>query len=89
MWGGKGRSGYMNTNYIACINNLCLIFLDLTPSTLATDLGLSIRTSISEYVRLVTWISFTDPLEWARAELVDLNEGPRHNSGGDPQGLPM
>jgi len=31
--------------------------------TLTTDLGLSIRVSLFEYVRLVT-----GPLEWARAE---------------------
>jgi len=37
--------------------------------TLITDLGLSIRVSMLEYVRLVTGTSgFPGPLEWVRAE---------------------
>jgi len=36
---------------------------------LTTDLGLSIRVSMFEYVRLVTGTQvFLGPLEWARAE---------------------
>jgi len=46
-----------------------LIFFVATPlMTLTTDLGLSIRVSMFEYVRLVPrdWDLFPGPLEWAR-----------------------
>ena len=37
--------------------------------TLTTDLGLSIRVSMFEYVRLTSdWDIFLGPMEWARAE---------------------
>jgi len=53
--------------------------------TFTTDLGLSIRVAMFEYVRLATYL-FPSPLQWARAETGELTEG--CNSEGVSKGLP-
>ena len=54
--------------------------------TLTTDLGLSIRDSIFEYVRLVTGTSSEVPWNGPGVRQVELTDG--CYSEGDSQGLP-
>ena len=54
--------------------------------TLTTDLGLSIRVSMFEYVRLVTGTSSQVPWNGRGRRLVELTDG--CYSEGDSQGLP-
>jgi len=54
--------------------------------TLTTDLGLSIRVSMFEYVRLVTGTSSWVPWNGRGRRLVELTDG--CYSEGDSQGLP-
>ena len=57
-----------------------------SPDTLTTDLGLSIRVSMFEHVRLVTGTSSLVPWNRPGRRLVELTEG--CYSEGDFQGLP-
>jgi len=61
--------------------------VDATPlMTLTKDLGLFIRVSMFEYVRLVTATSSEVPWNGRGQRLVELTNG--CYSGGDSQGLP-